>query len=344
VLAGWQERPDQSITLGQHPLNDLLTSELAAHPTDLTLLRLAVLTGRSDAIAVAAKQAFSPETEATRRAALLTLLIPAASAALTDPALALLQTAQPESVQTAALQLAAAANSPQTASRLLQVLHNRSGEPISGRVIDVLLSREAWAVELVQAVDRGQFPATAVSLEQIRRTALFDNQLLQQLVARHWGRLTATTPEARLAEVRRLNNDLRAASGNVESGRALFKKHCAVCHQLFGEGNRIGPELTSANRQDRDFLLVSLVDPSSVIRREYVSLVVTTKDGRIFTGLPATQSDSGLTLLDAKGNRQEIPAEQIETLQDSPVSLMPENLYREFTPGQLRDLFAFLQQ
>ena len=85
------------------------------------------------------------------------------------------------------------------------------------------------------------------------------------------------------------------------------------------------------------------MDPSSVIRREYVSVIVETKDGRIFTGLPTARSDIAITLVDAKAERQEIPAVQIEQLQDSPLSLMPENLYRQFSPQQLRDLFAFLQ-
>lgn len=344
VLTGWQERGHQSASLDQHPLNNLLTSDLSAHPTDLTLLRLAVLTGRRDAIDAIVHQAFSPDTDATRRATLLIMLIPAADATLAEPAIALLTTNPPESVQTAALQLAAATNAPEMASRLLALLRGHPKGPLHTRLIDVLLSREAWARELVQAVDQGDFPASVVSLEQIRRTALFDSPPLQQLVSKHWGRLQSATPEEKLAEVRRLNNDLRAAPGNVESGRALFRKHCAVCHQLFEEGHRIGPDLTSANRQDRDFLLVSLVDPSSVIRREYVSVVVQTKDGRVLTGLPAGRSDSMLTLLDPKGNRQEIAADQIEDLQDSPVSLMPENLYREFTPQQLRDLFAFLQR
>ncbi|MFM8479203.1 MAG: PVC-type heme-binding CxxCH protein, partial [Planctomycetaceae bacterium] len=76
VLTGWQERGNPSVMLGQHPLNNLLTTELAAHPADLTLLRLAVLAGRRDAIDAAVQQAFSPETDPTRRAALLTMLIP----------------------------------------------------------------------------------------------------------------------------------------------------------------------------------------------------------------------------------------------------------------------------
>ena len=88
---------------------------------------------------------------------------------------------------------------------------------------------------------------------------------------------------------------------------------------MFGEGEKIGPDLTTANRQDRDFLLVSLVDPSSVIRKEFVSVVVQTTAGRLVTGLPVARTDSVLTLADSKGQRLSIATSDIEELNDSPV-------------------------
>jgi putative heme-binding domain-containing protein len=146
-----------------------------------------------------------------------------------------------------------------------------------------------------------------------------------------------------LAEVRRLNNDLRAGAGDTAAGKQLFKKHCAACHQLFGEGTKVGPDLTTANRQDRDFLLVSLVDPNSAIRKEYVSVVVQTTSGQILTGLAVKRTDASLILVDAKGEKLTIATTEIEDLQDSSVSLMPENLYMQLKPAELRDLFAYLQ-
>jgi len=143
--------------------------------------------------------------------------------------------------------------------------------------------------------------------------------------------------------VRRLNNDVRASAGNAIEGRIVFQKNCTNCHQLFGEGAKVGPDLTSANRQDRDFLLVSLVDPSSVVRKEYVSLVVHTKSGQVLTGLPQSRDDNGLTLIDGKGQKTLISNGEIEEIQESAVSLMPEDLYRQLSPKQLRDLFAYLQ-
>ena len=38
-----------------------------------------------------------------------------------------------------------------------------------------------------------------------------------------------------------------------------------------------------------------------------------------------------------------ITTSEIEELQDSSISLMPENLYLQFKPAELRDLFTYLQ-
>jgi putative heme-binding domain-containing protein len=71
-------------------------------------------------------------------------------------------------------------------------------------------------------------------------------------------------------------------------------------------------------------------------------VVVQTKSGRVLTGLPISRSESLLVLADSKGERQEIATAEIEDLSESGVSLMPEELYRQLKPQQLRDLFAYL--
>jgi putative heme-binding domain-containing protein len=226
---------------------------------------------------------------------------------------------------------------------LLTAYRTAPSENLKSQIRDALFSRPSSARLLLKAVDRGEVPASEVPLDQVRRVVLFEDAGLDALVARHWGRLQAAPRGEVLAEVRRLNNDLRAGDGDPASGKQLFKKHCANCHQLFGEGTKIGPDLTTANRQDREFLLVSLVDPNTTIRAEYVSVVIQTTDGRVVTGLPVARDDSGMTLVDARNNRVTIAASEIDELRESPVSLMPENLYRQFSPQELRDLFAWLQ-
>jgi putative heme-binding domain-containing protein len=144
--------------------------------------------------------------------------------------------------------------------------------------------------------------------------------------------------------MRRLNNDLRAGNGDVSRGREIFNRVCATCHRLFDEGTALGPDLTHANRKDRDFLLASMVDPSAVIRREFLSYTVTTRDGRVLTGLIVAQNPGTITLADSKNERITLTRDQIESIEESPVSLMPENLLKDLKPQELRDLFSYLQR
>jgi putative heme-binding domain-containing protein len=182
-----------------------------------------------------------------------------------------------------------------------------------------------------------------VSLEQLSRFGTLRSGELAALVRKHWGVTRGATREEKLAEVRRLNNDLRAGIGDSIRGRRLFQERCASCHRLFGEGETIGPDLSYANRRDRDFLLISLVDPTGVVRKEYQTFQVGTHDGRIFSGLIVDQTPETITLRDGKGVRFPVARREIDELKESDISLMPEALYKEFSPQQLRDLFSFLE-
>src|SRR5262249_28712445 len=149
-----------------------------------------------------------------------------------------------------------------------------------------------------------------VPVEQLRPVARHHDPQLDALVRKHWGTVTPGTPEEKLAEMRRLANDLRAGRGDPARGREVFRRPCASCHRLFDEGTAVGPDLTHANRKDRDALLASLVDPSAVVRREYLSYVVTTRDGRVLTGLLAEQTPGTVTLLGANNERTTVRRDQ----------------------------------
>ena len=123
----------------------------------------------------------------------------------------------------------------------------------------------------------------------------------------------------------------------------LFMKTCGVCHTLFGEGTKIGPDLTFANRGDRDALLANIVDPRAVIRREFMNYIVTTTSGRVLTGLIGEQDAASITILDAENHRTKLPRNEVDELREADVSLMPERLLEKFTPQERRDLFAYVQ-
>ncbi len=102
--------------------------------------------------------------------------------------------------------------------------------------------------------------------------------------------------------------------------------------------------MTHANRADRDYLLISLVDPSAVIRKEYLSYTAETADNRLVTGVITAQTAMSVTLTNAKAEATTLKRDEIVSLRESPVSLMPEGLLTLLKPQELRDLFAYLQQ
>jgi putative heme-binding domain-containing protein len=303
----------------------------------------AILGGNQQSGNPAIETAVDATASTKDRVAALESLAQADVDALRDPLLQLVQSDQPESVRMAAITVAARIEDPRVVATLIFVHNSDVAETLKRHLRSVVFAHRHSALAWLQAVDRGDLAAAATPIDQIRRVALLNDPQLNELVRKHWGPLDAGPREDALAEVRRLNKELRSGTGDAANGRLLFRKHCAACHQLFGDGKQVGPSLTTFNRADRLALLVSLVAPSSVIRKEYATTVVLTKDGRVLTGLPIKRDASGITLVNQMGEAKTIATSEIESSRDSNVSLMPAGLYRQFTPEQFRDLFAWLQ-
>jgi putative membrane-bound dehydrogenase-like protein len=349
VLQGWRETPSGELSVQReklvvsHPFFEVVNQAWQAAPGNLTFLHLAILVGYSPANDAAFSEALDASASVDRRLALLNIVGEKSEPGRVESLIGLAESDQPDSVRAASVRLLARADDAEIGARLLKLHQSSGSEELKSQIRGVMLSRKSLASVWLNAVEKGDIAASLTPLDQIRLVALLEDENLNSIVTKHWGRLQGATAEEKLAEVRRLNNDLRAGSGNPETGRELFKKHCSACHQLFGEGTKLGPDLTSANRADRDFLLVSLVDPSSVIRKEFVSVVVLTTDGRVETGLAVARDDNGLTIVTSKNERKSFSAGEIEEVRESSVSHMPDTLYRQFKPQELRDLFSWLQ-
>ncbi|MCA9416446.1 MAG: c-type cytochrome, partial [Candidatus Omnitrophica bacterium] len=226
----------------------------------------------------------------------------------------------------------------------LLTLYREAPADRQSKILEVILSKEALALAFLKDVEAGEISAEPITVDQIRRVAFFENPEIDRIVEDHWGAVKVGTPEEKLAEMRRLNNDLRAGEGDPNHGKELFTKVCAVCHKLNGEGAEIGPDLTHSNRTDRDFLLVSLVDPSLVVRKEFLQFIVTTSDEGLYNGVVVEKTPGSLTLANANGEKTTLNLEDVEDIRESDLSLMPENLLQELQPQDLRDLFAYLQK
>ena len=132
------------------------------------------------------------------------------------------------------------------------------------------------------------------------------------------------------------------ARGSLGRGRVIYNRLCAQCHTLYGEGGKIGPDLTGADRRDIDALMLQVVDPSRSIRNEFASFNVELKDGRTLTGFVLDPTPQSLVVLDAQGEKTSLARVDVRQVRESSVSLMPEGLLDDLPPQSLVDFFSYL--
>ena len=123
----------------------------------------------------------------------------------------------------------------------------------------------------------------------------------------------------------------------------MFKKTCATCHRVQGQGTDVGPDLATVAGRSPDDLLLHVLDPNREVAPNYVNYNVATTDGRTVSGIIASESAAALTLKRAEGVTEVVPRSQIEAVASTGLSLMPEGLEKGLAPQDLADLIAFIK-
>lgn len=328
ALAELLSESDELVLLGAIRLaGRTTTEEIAAR-----LESLAYDTGRSAPLRLAALQTVvghRPEVAEATRGFLLEQLSPDAAPADRLAAAAVLVRGQV------------------AAPTLIEVLNRVHGDPlVSADVLLPLLVRTAVADVagpifgyLEHAAATGWRPHS-LAFQPLR--ARLHEADPRRLVALEelWERQTAALRE-RLAELEPL-----LQSGDPGRGREVFlgkKANCSACHRVAGVGGQVGPDLShiATARSGRD-LIESIAAPGSTFAQGYENYIVTTADGQVLTGILARQDAASIFLKDAAGTQRMLPRTEIEEIQRSPASVMPEGLDRTLTRDELRDLLAFL--
>ncbi|HUR26876.1 MAG TPA: family 16 glycoside hydrolase, partial [Planctomycetota bacterium] len=161
-----------------------------------------------------------------------------------------------------------------------------------------------------------------------------------------------TDPEARphWSEAQILAFLERAASrpGSAAHGRAVFEASCNSCHAVgkspATDSRGFGPDLASVTeRLSTADLLAAILAPSRAISDQYRAFVARTTDDRQYEGVVVRKDKAGVTLQSLGSAPIELDAEDIESLQPSPRSPMPEGLLDARTLEEVRDLFAYLK-
>ena len=245
-------------------------------------------------------------------------------------------------VADAAIRALASFDNPKTGKELISRLSGlKDGN--RGLALDTLCSRQSYAMELIDGIDKDKVDARDLSAAQVRQLLAFGNERIQAVLESKWGVLHET-PQAKLETIDRWKNELKGptlAQGDLENGSMLFKKSCANCHKLYGEGQSIGPDLTGTNRTNLDYLLMNIVDPSAEVPKQFTTSIIALKEGRVITGVIVGRAENAMTVQTDK-EQLTIATEDIEESRNSAKSLMPDGMLDVMTADQVRDLFAFM--
>lgn len=211
----------------------------------------------------------------------------------------------------------------------------------------VLASRAPWAKKLLEEVASFRIKAAIIPLDVVQQMRLHEDPEVQALLNKLWGKTRATSEEKQ-KQVARLRTALVAQRGKtvdteqMTRGRAMFTKHCATCHTLFDEGGKTGPNLTGYERDNIDFLLLSVVDPSAAIREEFTQFQIVTTSGLTLTGLIDKQDDRTVSIRGANNQTTLLNRDEVEVLKAMDTSIMPDGLVEKLSDAELADLFAYV--
>jgi putative heme-binding domain-containing protein len=198
---------------------------------------------------------------------------------------------------------------------------------------------------LLEAVEKGQVSAKDITAELVRQLRNLKNADIEAALAKVWGtaRDTSADKQKDIEKYRKVYQAGGSNPGDALRGRVVFSKVCAQCHTLFGSGGKVGPDLTGSNRGDLDYILQNIVDPNAVIPNEYRGWTIETKDDRLLTGIVKEQNERAVTI-QTPNELATIPRNEIASMQQSQLSMMPEALLAPLNDQEVRDLIYYLRQ
>lgn len=216
---------------------------------------------------------------------------------------------------------------------------------------DATLARDAlrtWRVFLGNAEMTSALVASAPKL--LDREGAWDDDLravLTTLKATD-GLASLSLPEPKLAssDEKALREHLLAAKSDANSsalGRRVFERAgCVKCHTTVNENALRAPSLQGIGKAQKvEYLVESIFEPSKVIKTGFEIETVVTTAGQTYQGL--VKEEGGKLRIITVDKEIDLAKSDVEERVVQKKSLMPEGLYKDLSPSELRDLVSYLQ-
>jgi putative heme-binding domain-containing protein len=143
-----------------------------------------------------------------------------------------------------------------------------------------------------------------------------------------------------------LEKGLKSGRDYDRGRKAFATAKCFACHRYDNEGGSNGPDLTGvAGRFSPRDLLESILDPSKEISDQYAAVEIRTKDERIVIGRIVNLNNNQVmvnTDMMNPGSTVSVDRNNIESMKQSKISMMPAGLLDTFKEDEVLDLMAYI--
>ena len=246
---------------------------------------------------------------------------------------------QDKNLRTAAIRAAAAFDSQSLGKELIKLYPEASAND-QIVILQTLSARPRYGNLLLDEIKAGNIMKKEIPVTLARQL----HRVIGSGFVEVWGPIEHVPNDAAAYDrYRAILTTEALEKADLESGKQLFMQSCGSCHTMFGEGAEVGPNLTGSNRMNTDYVLLNVLEPSAEIQDAYKLVVITTMDGRTYTGNVVADNPRQLTLKIAGQDPVKINKSAIQNKEVTNVSLMPPGLFEPLTDKEVVNLMAYLK-
>ena len=207
-------------------------------------------------------------------------------------------------------------------------------------IVDALVARPEWAVELLGAVEDGR--VSVVEIDTARRERLLKHSSAQ-VKAKAKG-VFGGGPSSSREQVVAEHRPVLELKGDAKRGLKPFTVHCATCHRVGGVGQDLGPNLASVRAWTAEAMLTAILDPDKAVEPRYVSYTATLKGGAQVFGIVTAEAAGSIKLKGLDGQEVAVLRSDLASLESSGRSLMPLGLESAMSRQEIADVIEYVRR
>lgn len=245
---------------------------------------------------------------------------------------------RPPTAQLAVIDALAQSNDPRVPTMLLSRWAILT-PAIRGQIVDTLLGRNDWTLQILEAVEAGELATNQLDAAQRERLVTHRDAGIRERAAKLFDVEASSDRQALIEDF----EPLLKLAGDESRGRVIFEKRCSSCHRLRGIGKSIGADLAALKDRTGKALLTAMLDPNRAVEAKFLSYTAVTDAGKTVSGMLLSETGNSVTLVSTDGKEHVLLRKDLDQLINSQRSLMPEGLEKDLSQQDIADVIAFVQ-